>query len=37
VRGVKQTHKIPLEATTNTDGQGFQVMPWRWAVERSHL
>ena len=32
VRGLKQTHKIDLEATTHTEGKGFQVLPWRWAV-----
>jgi putative transposase len=35
VRGLKQTHTIDLEATTNTEGKGFHVMPWRWAVERT--
>jgi putative transposase len=35
VRGLKQTHKIDLEATTNQEGKGFQVIPWRWAVERT--
>jgi putative transposase len=35
VRGLKQTHKIDLEATTNKQGKGFQVLPWRWAVERT--
>jgi putative transposase len=35
VRGLKQTHKIDLEATTHTEGKGFQVVPWRWAVERT--
>jgi putative transposase len=35
VRGVKQTHKIDLEATTNHEGKGCQVIPWRWAVERT--
>jgi putative transposase len=35
VRGLKQTHNIDLEATTNTEGKGFQVIPWRWAVERT--
>jgi len=34
-RGVKQTHKIALEATTTKEGKGCQVMPWRWAVERT--
>jgi putative transposase len=34
-RGLKQTHKIALEATTNKEGKGFQVIPWRWAVERT--
>jgi putative transposase len=37
VRGLKQTHTIDLEATTTNEGQGFHVMPWRWAVERGHL
>ena len=35
VRGLKQTHTIDLEATTNKEGKGFQVIPWRWAVERT--
>lgn len=35
VRGLKQTHKIDLEATTHQEGKGFQVVPWRWAVERT--
>ncbi len=35
VRGLKQTHKIDLESTTNKEGKGFQVIPWRWAVERT--
>jgi putative transposase len=35
VRGLKQTHKIDLEATTHQEGKGFQVIPWRWAVERT--
>ncbi len=35
VRGLKQTHKIDLESTTNQAGQGFQVIPWRWTVERT--
>jgi transposase len=33
-RGVKQTHPIDWEATTNHGGQGFPVMPGRWAVAR---
>jgi hypothetical protein len=37
VRGLKQTHTSDLEATTNKEGKGFQVIPWWWAVERSHL
>ena len=37
VRGLKQTHKIDLESTTNQEGKGFQVVPWRWAVEVSRL
>ena len=35
VRGLKQTHKIDLEATTNKAAKGFHVIPWRWAVERT--
>ena len=35
VCGVKQTHKLALEATTHQEGKGFQVVPWRWAVERT--
>ncbi len=35
VRGLKQTHKIDLESTANHKGKGFQVVPWRWAVERT--
>jgi putative transposase len=35
VHGLKQTHKIDLEATTQTEGKGFHVVPWRWAVERT--
>ena len=35
VRGLKQTYKIDLEATTHKEGKGFQVVPWRWAVERT--
>ena len=35
VHGLKQTHIIDLEATTNKEGKGFQVIPWRWAVERT--
>ena len=35
VRDLKQTHKIDLESTTNKEGKGFQVVPWRWAVERT--
>ena len=34
VREVKQTHKIDLEVTPH-EGKGFQVVPWRWVVERS--
>jgi putative transposase len=29
VRGLKQTQKIDLEATTHKAGKGFQVIPWR--------
>lgn len=35
VRGLKATHKIDLESTTNQPGKGFQVIQWRWAVERT--
>ena len=35
VRDLKKTHKIDLELTTNQPGKGFQVIPWRWAVERT--
>ena len=35
VRGLKQTYKIDLESTTNKEGKGFQIVPWRWAVERT--
>ncbi len=34
VRGLKHTHKIDLEVTDHS-GQGFQVIPWRWVVERT--
>jgi hypothetical protein len=26
-----------LETTTNQGGKGFQVIPWRWAVDSSQL
>ena len=35
VRGWKQTPKIDLESTTHQQGKGLQVIPWRWAVERT--
>jgi putative transposase len=35
VRGLKQTYKIDVESTTHPEGKGFQVVPWRWAVERT--
>ena len=35
VGGLKATHKIDLESTTNQPRKGFQVIPWRWAVERT--
>jgi putative transposase len=34
VRDLKSTYKINL-AVSSHDGYGFQVMPWRWVVERS--
>lgn len=34
VRELKQTHKIALEVTDKA-GPGFQVIPWRWTVERT--
>lgn len=34
VRDLKRTHKIDLEVTDKA-GPGFQVIPWRWAVERT--
>lgn len=34
VRDLKRTHKLDLEVTGNK-GKGFQVIPWRWAVERT--
>ena len=35
VRGLKQTHKIDLESTTNQAGKGFQVVPWRILLANS--
>ena len=35
VQDLKQTHKIDLDSTTNKEGKGFQVISWRWAVERT--
>ena len=34
-RGRANNPKIDLEATTHKEGKGFQVIPWRWAVERT--
>lgn len=34
VWGLKQTHKIALEVVEK-EGKGFQVIPWRWVVERT--
>ena len=34
VRDLKPTDKIDLEVTAHA-GPGFQVSPWRWAVERT--
>jgi putative transposase len=36
VWGLKRTHKIAFEVVEHT-GKGFQVVPQRWVVERSHL
>lgn len=33
-RELKHTHKIDLEVTSHA-GPGFQVVPWRWVVERT--
>jgi putative transposase len=34
VRGLKRTHPVDLEVVEHT-GKGFQVVPYRWAVERT--
>jgi transposase len=34
IRGLKRTHKIDLEVVEHT-GKGFQVVPYRWVVERT--
>ena len=34
VKDWKRTHKIDLEVTGH-EGKGLQVVPWRWAVERT--
>jgi putative transposase len=34
VKDLKHTYKIDLEVT-GKEGKGFQVIPWRWAVERT--
>jgi len=34
VRGLKRTHKVDLEVVEHT-GKGFQVVPYRWVVERT--
>jgi putative transposase len=34
VRDLKHTHKLDLEVMDNA-GPGFQVIPWRWTVERT--
>jgi transposase len=34
VSELKRTYKIDL-AVTGHAGKGFQVVPWRWAVERT--
>ena len=35
VRSLKRSRKIELETTLHQEGKGFQVVPWRWAVERT--
>ncbi|NOT53955.1 MAG: IS5 family transposase [Deltaproteobacteria bacterium] len=34
VKDLKRTHKIAVEVTGH-EGKGVQVVPWRWAVERT--
>lgn len=34
VRSLKRTHKIDMEVTDH-EGKGFQVIAWRWGVERT--
>jgi putative transposase len=34
VRGLKHTHRIDLEVVER-QGKSFQVVPWRWVVERT--
>jgi transposase len=34
-RSVTQTHKIDLDSMPYKEGKGFQVVLWRWAVERT--
>jgi putative transposase len=34
VRGLKRTHKVDLEVVEH-QGKGFQVVPFRWGVERT--
>ena len=34
VWGLKRTHKVEMEVTDH-EGKGFQVIPFRWAVERT--
>jgi len=34
VRGLQRTHKVDLEVVEHT-GKGFQVVPYRWVVERT--
>jgi transposase len=36
VKDLKHTHKIALEVTSQ-EGKRFQVVPWRWAVERTFV
>lgn len=32
---VKDDHQLELEVVKRKQGKGFQVLPWRWIVERT--